>query len=105
TQALAHHKAKQCLNALHLGDLIHRLPHQLSGGQQQRLAIARAIVGAPKILLADEPTSALDHKTKNEVLDLLFALQKSINFALVMVTHDESVAKRCDVTFELSVVT
>ena len=102
TQAIAQQKAKDWLSALNLGDLHHRLPHQLSGGQQQRLAIARAMIGKPKILLADEPTSALDSNTKNEVLDLLFELQKRHGFSLVMVTHDDSVAKRCDTVFELS---
>ncbi len=101
-QAIAQQKAKDWLAALNLGDLHHRLPHQLSGGQQQRLAIARAMIGKPKILLADEPTSALDSNTKNEVLDLLFELQKRHGFSLVMVTHDDSVAKRCDTVFELS---
>ncbi len=98
---VAQQRAMGLLNELNLKELHHRLPHQLSGGQQQRLSIARAMIGMPKILLADEPTSALDNETKNEVLDLLFSLQNHHGFSLVMVTHDESVAKRCDVIFEL----
>lgn len=93
--------AKKWLKALGLGDLLFRFPHQLSGGQQQRVAIARAIVGNPAILLADEPTSALDNETKNEVLDLLFSLQKTHQFALVLVTHDNAIAARCQRVIQL----
>lgn len=94
--------ALKWMQALGLADLAKRYPNQISGGQQQRLAIARAMIGQPKILLADEPTSALDTKTKNDVLDLLFSLQQEHQFALVMVTHDESVANRCKEIFQLN---
>ena len=59
------------------------------------------MIGQPKILLADEPTSALDTKTKAEVLELLFSLQQQCQFALVMVTHDDSVANRCQNIYQL----
>lgn len=91
-----------CLQSLGLMHLNARFPNQLSGGQQQRVAIARAIVGNPKILLADEPTSALDHKTKIEVLNLLFSLKKQYQFSLVIVTHDTVVAQYCDRTLILN---
>lgn len=87
--------AKKWLEALGLGDLIYRYPHQISGGQQQRVAIARSIITQPKILLADEPTSALDKETKDEVLDLLFNLQQELKYSLIIVTHDDSIAVRC----------
>ncbi len=95
-------QALKWMRALGLEELTNRYPHQISGGQQQRLAIARAMIGQPKILLADEPTSALDAKTKAEVLDLLFSLQQQCHFALVMVTHDDTVANRCQNVFQLN---
>lgn len=68
----------------------------LSGGQKQRLAIARAIVGKPKILFADEPTGNLDTVTGDQVEDLLFSLNKSTGATLIIVTHDDDLARRCD---------
>lgn len=68
----------------------------LSGGQKQRLAIARAIVGQPKILFADEPTGNLDSTTGEQVEDLLFSLNKSTGATLIVVTHDDELARRCD---------
>ena len=78
--------------------LIHRLQHypgQLSGGEQQRVAIARALVHQPSLLLGDEPTGNLDHKTGEKVLSLLFDLHQESQSTLVLVTHDERVAERC----------
>ena len=66
----------------------------LSGGQRQRVAIARALINHPKVVLADEPTSALDEKTKNEMMDLLLQYQAVQTNALIVVTHDRSVAER-----------
>lgn len=91
--------AADWLDKLGLKGLERRYPHQVSGGQQQRAAIARAIVGYPRILLADEPTSALDHHTKKDVLNLLLSLQKQHQLSLVIVTHDEVVAQSCDRIF------
>ena len=71
-------------------------PRQLSGGEQQRVALARAYCARPRILFADEPTGNLDAKTATKVADLLFALNQEQATTLVLVTHDESLARRCD---------
>lgn len=83
--------------ALEKVGLQHRLKHypsQLSGGQKQRVAIARAIVGNPQILLADEPTGNLDSEMGNEVMNILINLNKTEKATIIMVTHDEVMAKK-----------
>jgi putative ABC transport system ATP-binding protein len=84
--------AKEALEKVGLSARLKHYPNQLSGGQCQRVAIARAIVGNPDIILADEPTGNLDSNMGNEVMDILFELNKSAT--IVMVTHDESLAKK-----------
>lgn len=84
------------LEAVDLSDKVHEKAMNLSGGQKQRLAIARAIVGEPKILFADEPTGNLDSATSKIIEDLLFDYQKRNKATLVVVTHDEELASRCD---------
>lgn len=81
---------------LGLEDKLKRYPNQLSGGQQQRVAIARALISKPAIILADEPTGNLDTKTSGEVLQLLRASCKKLGQTLVMITHNDEIAKLAD---------
>lgn len=94
-QGSARERAIAMLEAVGLGHRLQHYPGQLSGGEQQRVAIARALVHQPGLLLGDEPTGNLDHKTGEKVLSLLFDLHKDSNATLVLVTHDERVAERC----------
>ena len=77
-------------------NLLGRYPAQLSGGQQQRVAIARALVNDPSVLLCDEPTGNLDVSTGNDVLSLLIDLNRNDNRTIVIVTHDNQLAEKCD---------
>ncbi|WP_046861798.1 ABC transporter ATP-binding protein [Microvirga massiliensis] len=94
-------KAEAELAAVGLGERLHHYPAQLSGGEQQRVAIARALVPNPAILVADEPTGNLDEGTGSSIIDLLFALKAERGATLVLVTHDLSLARRCDRTIRL----
>lgn len=89
-------KAKSFLDKVGLGDRVDHLPSALSGGECQRVAIARAFVASPSIVLADEPSGNLDPKTGDVVMDLLFDLIADQHMTLVMVTHDQQLANRCD---------
>lgn len=86
--------ATAALESVGLKNRLSHFPSQLSGGQKQRVAIARAIVGQPDILLADEPTGNLDSVMGNEVMDILLKLNKEQGTTIVMVTHDENMAKK-----------
>ena len=86
----------ELMNLLGITDRKNHLPNQLSGGQQQRVAIARALSDKPSIILADEPTGNLDTKTTEEVIDLLKSSIKKYNQTLIMITHNENIAKKAD---------
>ena len=88
--------AARQLQAVGLADREHHLPAQLSGGEQQRVAIARAFVAAQQVLFADEPTGNLDQATGETIVDLMFSLRSEQQCSLVLVTHDSSLAQRCD---------
>jgi len=88
-----HERAMEMLDKVGLGDRYHHHPSQLSGGQQQRVAIARALVNRPAILMADEPTGNLDSKTSREVIQLFRDLNEEQNITVILVTHDQNVAK------------
>ncbi|MCX2725011.1 ABC transporter ATP-binding protein [Roseibium salinum] len=89
-------KAKAELEAVGLGGRLQHYPAQMSGGEQQRVAVARALVVEPEILIADEPTGNLDDDTGTQIVDLMFAVQQERGTTLVLVTHDPNLAARCD---------
>lgn len=91
----ARERAISMLEAVGLSHRLKHYPSQLSGGEQQRVAIARALAHQPTLLLGDEPTGNLDPKTADKVLTLLFELHRRSQSTLVLVTHDERVAERC----------
>jgi len=94
-RAVALPRAKQVLADVGLADRCDAMPNQLSGGEQQRVAIARALVNRPRLVLADEPTGALDTDTGAAVMSLLIDLVRQAEVALVVVTHDDEVARLC----------
>ncbi|MBI6528694.1 ABC transporter ATP-binding protein [Proteus vulgaris] len=88
-------RAVDLLNLLGLGERLYHMPAQLSGGEQQRVALARAFCTQPAILFADEPTGNLDRKTGDKIADLLFSLNRDYATTLILVTHDNELAARC----------
>jgi putative ABC transport system ATP-binding protein len=88
--------ARESLIAVGLGHRLTHLPGQLSGGEQQRVALARAFAPQPRVLLADEPTGNLDIATGRAVMDLLFDMQAKHGTTLLLITHDQALAARCD---------
>jgi len=98
----AQHAARAMLERVGLGERLTHYPKTLSGGEQQRVALARAFVLEPKLLLADEPTGNLDAATGEGIIDLLFALNAEHGTTLVLVTHDEMLARRCQRAIRLA---
>jgi len=98
---IASQKAKEILAFLGLADKISHLPSQLSGGQQQRVSIARCLVTDPEIILADEPTGALDSVTGKNIIEMLHKFWKDEGKTIIMVTHDQNLAKYANTTIEL----
>jgi putative ABC transport system ATP-binding protein len=94
-QADARSQAEHFLGRVELSERMTHYPRQLSGGEQQRVAIARAFAARPTILFADEPTGNLDTRTGAHIIDLLFELNREEGTTLVLVTHDNALAQRC----------
>lgn len=93
---------KTLVEALGIATLLRRYPEQLSGGQQQRVAIARTLAARPALILADEPTGNLDEATADIVIDIMLRLTKSVNIALLLVTHSSRLAAKLDRRITLS---
>jgi len=94
-------KHAKSLEAVGLGGRLNHLPPELSGGEQQRVAIARALTNDPDIIFADEPTGNLDSRTGDAIMDLLLGLAKERNKTLVVVTHDNNLARRGNRTLRI----
>jgi len=101
-EADARRRAREILDRVGLGDRVEHYPRQLSGGEQQRVAIARAFVVQPKVVFADEPTGNLDAVTGEQIVSQMFELNRERGTTLVLVTHDERLAGRCQRRIELA---
>jgi putative ABC transport system ATP-binding protein len=93
--------AKSILSQVGLAERLRHFPKVMSGGEQQRVALARAFVVEPQLLLADEPTGSLDAQTGESIMDLMLDMNKARGTTLILVTHDQKLAQRCDRTLTL----
>jgi putative ABC transport system ATP-binding protein len=93
--------AKSILSQVGLAERLQHFPKVMSGGEQQRVALARAFVVEPQLLLADEPTGSLDAQTGESIMDLMLGMNKARGTTLILVTHDQKLAQRCDRTLTL----
>lgn len=92
----AEEKAKEILGFMNLHDRMDHKPKELSGGEQQRVAVARALINDPSVILADEPSGNLDSKNKKELHNMFFSLREKYNQTIIIVTHDPDLAKMAD---------
>ena len=100
--SVAREKAEALLNELGLGHRLNHLPSELSGGEQQRVAVARALVNKPSVLLADEPSGNLDSENASQLHDLFFKLRDQLGITVIIVTHNEELASRADRTLRMA---
>lgn len=98
----ANKEYKAVIEAVGLGDKLHKYPGELSGGEQQRVSVARALAKRPKVLFLDEPTGALDEQTGRQVLDYICKLQKEYDFTIVMVTHNLNIAEMANTVITMN---
>ncbi len=96
SRSKAETRAKELLNYLGLNDRIDHKPSQLSGGEKQRVAVARALVNQPSVIMADEPSGNLDSQNRQDLHDLFFTLRKDFGHTFIIVTHDDTFAERSD---------
>jgi len=101
SSAKAQMAASTFLKQLGLGDRLYHRPGELSGGEQQRVALARSLIGKPRLLLADEPTGNLDTKTSQDIHHLLVKVHETFNLTSIIVTHDPHLASLCDQVWNL----
>lgn len=94
-------RAAELLTSVGLGTRMEHYPSQLSGGEKQRVAIARSMIVDPDLILADEPSGSLDEDTGDQIMDLIYGLVKDHKSTLVLVTHNQQLAKRCEKVFRL----
>ena len=97
----AYQRAQRLLERMHLADRLNHKPSQLSGGECQRVAVARALMNSPKVILADEPSGSLDSQNKQELHQLFFELREELGQTFIIVTHDEGLAAQADRTLHM----